>query len=168
MSYQKFTIQAFLSALAQAGMKHRQIVVLDCDTGLFNHSASFAKQFPQRFFTFGHSVSNAFGVAMGMARLGKIPFMFLSCMQLSQIFSQLKSLAVSNLTNVKIVSFSLQHQSVFLPVEDYIQKIPNLNVLNSVSRDELYTALEVLINDFRPTYIQLNNQIPSIKLSNKL
>lgn len=68
------TRDAYGKALADAGRKNPNIVVLDADLSKSTKTAVFAKEFPDRFFTCGIAEANMVGMAGGLAVSGKIPF----------------------------------------------------------------------------------------------
>ena len=70
----KATREAYGEALAELGRSNPNIVVLDADLAKSTFSATFAKEFPDRFFTVGIAEADMVGIAGGLALSGKIPF----------------------------------------------------------------------------------------------
>jgi len=70
----KATREAYGEALAEIGRKHPNVIALDADLAKSTFSATFAKEFPDRFFTVGIAEANMVGIASGLALSGKIPF----------------------------------------------------------------------------------------------
>ena len=70
----KATREAYGEALAELGRSNPSIIVLDADLAKSTFSATFAKEFPDRFFTVGIAEANMVGIAGGLALSGKIPF----------------------------------------------------------------------------------------------
>jgi transketolase len=68
------TRQAFGEALAAAGERWPNVVVLEADLAKSTRSELFAKRFPDRFFEMGIAEQNMIGVAAGLALSGKTPF----------------------------------------------------------------------------------------------
>ncbi|MGZ5140969.1 MAG: transketolase family protein [Burkholderiales bacterium] len=68
------TREAYGQALAELGKENGNIVVLDGDLAKSTFSATFGKQFPDRFFNVGIEEANLIGLAAGMALAGKLPF----------------------------------------------------------------------------------------------
>lgn len=60
--------------LKSCGEENQDIVVLDADVSGSTKSALFGKAFPERFFNCGISEYAMMGIAAGMAKNGKIPF----------------------------------------------------------------------------------------------
>lgn len=68
------TREAYGQALVELGRKNPNIVALDADLAKSTFSATFGKEFPDRFFTVGIAEANMVGIAGGLALAGKIPF----------------------------------------------------------------------------------------------
>lgn len=68
------TRDAYGKALADVGRKNPNVVVLDADLSKSTKTVTFAKEFPERFFTCGIAEANMVGMAGGLAVSGKIPF----------------------------------------------------------------------------------------------
>ncbi|MGH9492251.1 MAG: transketolase family protein [Terriglobales bacterium] len=70
----KATREAYGEALAELGRANPNIVALDADLAKSTFSATFGKEFPDRFFTVGIAEANMVGIAGGLALSGKVPF----------------------------------------------------------------------------------------------
>lgn len=68
------TREAYGQALAELGRTNPNIVVLDADLAKSTFSATFGKEFPERFWNIGIAEANMVGIAAGMALTGKLPF----------------------------------------------------------------------------------------------
>lgn len=68
------TREAYGQALAELGRANPNVVALDADLAKSTFSATFGKEFPERFFTAGIAEANMVGIASGLALCGKIPF----------------------------------------------------------------------------------------------
>ena len=68
------TREAYGQALAELGRSNPNVVALDADLAKSTFSATFAKDFPERFFTCGIAEADMVGIASGLALAGKIPF----------------------------------------------------------------------------------------------
>ena len=68
------TREAYGQALAQLGRENPNVVALDADLAKSTFSYTFAKEFPERFYTVGIAEANMVGIASGLALAGKIPF----------------------------------------------------------------------------------------------
>ncbi|MDP9268090.1 MAG: transketolase family protein [Acidobacteriota bacterium] len=70
----KATREAYGEALAEIGRKNPNVIALDADLAKSTFSATFGKEFPDRFFTVGIAEANMVGIAGGLALSGKLPF----------------------------------------------------------------------------------------------
>ena len=68
------TREAYGQALAELGRENPNIVALDADLAKSTFSATFGKEFPDRFYTVGIAEANMVAIAGGLALSGKIPF----------------------------------------------------------------------------------------------
>ncbi len=68
------TREAYGEALALAGEKDNDVVVLDADLSKSTKSVSFQKKFPDRFFNIGIAEQDMIGTAAGLAASGKKVF----------------------------------------------------------------------------------------------
>ncbi|HYX68963.1 MAG TPA: transketolase C-terminal domain-containing protein [Terriglobales bacterium] len=68
------TREAYGQALAELGRANPNVVALDADLAKSTFSATFAKDFPERFFTCGIAEADMVSIASGLALAGKIPF----------------------------------------------------------------------------------------------
>jgi len=68
------TREAYGQALAELGRTNPNVVALDADLAKSTFSATFAKEFPDRFYTCGIAEADMVGIASGLALSGKLPF----------------------------------------------------------------------------------------------
>lgn len=68
------TREAYGQALAELGRSNPDVVALDADLAKSTFSATFGKEFPDRFWNVGIAEANMVGIASGMALTGKLPF----------------------------------------------------------------------------------------------
>lgn len=68
------TREAYGQALAELGRNNPNIVALDADLAKSTFSATFGKEFPDRFWNIGIAEANMVGIASGLALAGKLPF----------------------------------------------------------------------------------------------
>ena len=98
------TREAFGRALAELGKENKDIVVCDADLSKSTMTHYFAKEFPDRFFSFGIAEANMVAQAAGMAYAGKIPFAAsFSAFVMNKGFEQLRVCVAYPRLNVKIV-----------------------------------------------------------------
>ena len=98
------TREAFGRALVDIGRENRDIVVCDADLAKSTMTTYFAKEFPDRFFSFGIAESNMVAHAGGLAYAGKIPFVSsFSAFVINKGFEQLRVCVAYPRLNVKVV-----------------------------------------------------------------
>lgn len=98
------TREAFGRTLVELGRENRDVVVCDADLSKSTMTTYFAKEFPDRFFSFGIAESNMVAAGCGMAYAGKIPFMAsFSAFVINKGFEQLRVAAAYPNLNVKVV-----------------------------------------------------------------
>jgi len=98
------TREAFGRALVELGRENKDIVVCDADLSKSTMTTYFAKEFPDRFFSFGIAEANMVAAGCGMAYAGKIPFISsFSAFVMNKGFEQLRVAAAYPNLNVKVV-----------------------------------------------------------------
>lgn len=96
------TRKAFGAALSKLTEKYPEIISLDGDTKNSTFAEIVAKEHPQHFFEMFIAEQNMVGVAVGLARRGKIPFASSFAAFLTRAYDQLRMAAVSQ-ANIKCV-----------------------------------------------------------------
>ncbi len=96
------TRKAYGNALVRLFPKYPNMVVLDGETSNSTYSEFFAKAYPQNYFEMFIAEQNMAGVALGLARQGKIPFISTFAAFFSRAFDQIRMAQYSD-TNVKYV-----------------------------------------------------------------
>jgi transketolase len=100
----KATRDAYGEALRDLGAEHPEIVVLDADLAKSTKSATFAEEFPHRFFNVGIQEANMVGMAGGLASCGKVPFISsFAAFVILKGFDQLRMAVAYPRLNVKVV-----------------------------------------------------------------
>jgi transketolase len=98
------TREAFGRALVELGRENKDVVVCDADLSKSTMTTYFAKEFPDRFFSFGIAEANMVAAGCGMAYAGKIPFVAsFSAFVINKGFEQLRVAAAYPNLNVKVV-----------------------------------------------------------------
>lgn len=92
---------AYGQALAELGQTNRQVVVLDAEVKNSTYSELFQTAFPERFFEMYIAEQNMIGVALGLSKCNKIPFVSTFAAFLTRAFDQLRMAAYSQ-PNLKI------------------------------------------------------------------
>ncbi|MEK7674014.1 MAG: transketolase [Patescibacteria group bacterium] len=96
------TRKAYGEALKKLYPKYPNIVALDAETKNSTFSEIFEKEYPSRFFEMFIAEQNMLGVALGLSKRGKIPFISSFAAFLTRAFDQIRMSAYSN-ANIKIV-----------------------------------------------------------------
>ena len=94
------TRKAYGEALSRIGVQYQNVVSLDGDVKNSTYSEIFKAKFPERFFEMFIAEQNMVGTAVGMARLGLIPFVSTFAAFLTRAFDQIRMASVGN-ANIK-------------------------------------------------------------------
>jgi transketolase len=98
------TREAFGRALVELGRENKDIVVCDADLSKSTMTTYFAKEFPDRFFSFGIAEANMVAAGAGMALAGKVPFVSsFSAFVINKGFEQLRACVAYPHVNLKVV-----------------------------------------------------------------
>jgi len=96
------TREAYGDALVAIGEKNKQTVVLDAEVSNSTYSGKFKKVFPNRYFEMFIAEQNMVSAALGISKLGFVPFLSSFAAFLSRGFDQLR-LAQYSQPNLKVV-----------------------------------------------------------------
>ena len=96
------TREAFGDALIQIGRTNSNVVVLDGETSNSTFSNKFAKAYPDRFFEMFIAEQNMVSTALGLSKIGFIPFVSTFSAFLTRVFDQIR-MAQYSIANLKIV-----------------------------------------------------------------
>ncbi|MBU1031976.1 transketolase [Patescibacteria group bacterium] len=94
------TRKAYGNALVRIFPKYPQMVVMDAETSNSTYSELFAKAYPKNYFEMFIAEQNMAGVALGFARMGKIPFISTFAAFFTRAFDQIRMAQYAQ-TNVK-------------------------------------------------------------------
>lgn len=94
------TRKAYGNALVKIFPKYPSIVVLDGETSNSTYSEIFAKAYPRNYFEMFIAEQNMVGVALGLARMGKIPFISTFAVFFTRAFDQVRMAQYAK-TNIK-------------------------------------------------------------------
>ena len=167
----KPTRKGYVEGILQAGRENDRVVVIEGDVSRSIGSASFEKEFPERFFNLGVSEQDMLGEAAGLALTGFIPFVgtygvFVAGRAWDQIRT---SICYMNL-NVKIAGAhggvsvgpdGATHQAL----EDValMRVLPNMHVLVPADANQTRAAVLTSMNTAGPVYIRFGrNPVPQI------
>ncbi|MFH1188441.1 MAG: transketolase [bacterium] len=100
------TRKAYGNALVRIATHNPTIVVLDAETSNATYANTFQKIFPDRFFEMFIAEQNMIGVAIGLARRGKLPFVSTFAAFLTRALDQIRMSQYSNANIVFVGSHS--------------------------------------------------------------
>src|SRR5213596_4007152 len=162
MKLGKSTREAFGLALAEAGGKHTDIVVVDGDVHNSTRTDFFAKKFPQRFFNVGIAESNLVGVGGGLASSGKRAWIasfaaFVMC----NAYDQLRMSVAFPCLDVKVVG---THAGISIGEDGPSQmgiedvslacSLPQFTVVVPADEPSTHKAVEALVRIKTPAYLR--------------
>jgi transketolase len=157
------TREAYGDALVELGAQREEVVVLDADVANSTYTERFGRTFPERFFNLGLCEAHMIGVAAGLSRCGKVPFVstfaiFAAQRALNQIF---QSVAYTN-ANVKIV---VTHAGITVgedgathqAIDDIavMRAVPNMTVVVPCDAEQTRQAVFAAAEHEGPVYIRL-------------
>jgi len=161
------TRDGFGEALVKLGGINENVVALGADLVHSVRAMWFQQKFPERFFQVGIAEQNMTGIASGLAKMGKIPFMstfgvFITGRNWDQIRM---SVAYPN-ANVKLCA---SHTGVFSVGEDgashqctediaLMRVLPNMTVLVPCDKPETYKATFAAAEIKGPVYIRFGRE----------
>jgi transketolase len=165
------TREAYGEALKELGKVNKDVVVLDADLSKSTKTATFKKEFPDRFFNVGIAEQNLIGTSAGLAAAGKIPFASSFAMfAAGRAFEIIRNSVAYPKLNVKIAAThagltvgedGASHQAL----EDLsiMRSIPNMVVLNPADAVEAKAAVFKAAEYKGPVYIRLGrSKVPVI------
>ena len=168
------TRAAFGKALAEAGAKNQNVVVLDADLSCSTKSQIFAQKFPDRFYQMGIAEANMIGTASGLALAGKIPFICSFACFVTGRYDIIRISIAYSQANVKIVG---THAGIAVGPDGYSQMgleditlmraLPSMGVLQPCDDIETEQAIHYLTLHHGPVYIRLTRQnLPRLHADN--
>ena len=149
---------SMMKALFELASGDKNVILITADLG-FGVFEDFAKQFPNQFINIGIAEQNMIGVASGLARAGKKPYVYSGSIFLCmRAYEQIRDdVAYQNL-NVKLIGtgasgfLGFTHNMSEMENEyDLLKNLPNLDLFFPKDSDLLK---EALLND-NPTYIRI-------------
>jgi len=159
----KATREAYGEALAELGKRNSKVVVLDADLSKSTKTATFQKDFPERFINVGIAEADLMGTAAGFATAGMIPFASTFAMfAAGRAFEQIRNTIAYPKLNVKIcpthAGISVgedggSHQSI----EDLtlMRAIPGMVVLCPADAEETKQMIFAAAEYDGPVYVRL-------------
>lgn len=153
---------AYGEALAQLGHEDPRIVALDADLAHATMSATFAAEFPKRFFNAGIAEANMVDMAAGLASMGYIPFASTFAVFAGRAFEQIRNGVAYPHLNVK---FGMTHAGITLgedggshqAVEDMalMRALPGMTILVPCDARETFRAVRAAARIDGPVFLRL-------------
>ena len=152
--------------LKKLGSIHKEIVVLDADLSSSTKTASFGKEFPDRFFNMGISEQSMVSAAAGLALSGKKVFASTFAVFLMRTYEQLRqSICYNNVS----ANFVVTHAGITVGedgathqiVEDVgiMAGLPNMKVTVPVDSIETRSVIDYLVEKGSgPNYVRLSRE----------
>lgn len=157
------TREAYGKALAEIGLKNKNIVVLDADLSKSTKTADFRSVCPERFINMGIAEGNMMAVAAGMASCGKIPFAStFAIFAAGRAYEQIRNSICYPKLNVKICAThagltvgedGASHQSI--ADISLMRSIPNMTVICPSDAVETEATIIAIAEYNGPCYVRL-------------
>lgn len=164
------TSEVYGKTLVDLGAKHDDIVALTADLAKSTKIGIFGEKYPDRFFNVGIAEQNMIGIASGLAKAGKVPFVssfsvFTSLRCADQVHTDV---CYQNL-NVKIIathagtSFG-QAGSTHHAIEDLavVRSFVNMKVIVPADGIETANAVKAAYETPGPVYIRINRGFDNV------
>jgi transketolase len=161
------TRDGFGEALVKLGEINDKIVALGADLAHSVRSMWFAQKFPERFFQVGIAEANMTGIAAGLARVGKIPFIStFGVFASGRNWDQVRMSIAYPKMNVKICA---SHTGVFSVGEDgashqslediaLMRILPNMTVIVPCDKPETVKATFAAAEVKGPVYLRFGRE----------
>lgn len=158
--------EAYGEKLAEVGGKHRDMIVMDCDTSTSTKTVLFAKKYPERFFEMGIAEQSMVATAAGLALSGKKVFASTFAIFLTRAYEQLRQSICYNNLDVKLV---VSHAGLTVGedgathqiVEDVgmMTGLPNMKVIVPADSVETRSVIDYLVEKTStPYYVRLSRE----------
>lgn len=152
--------------LREIGRRNSDLVVLDADLSSSTKTATFGREFPERFFNMGISEQSMITAAAGLALSGKKVFASTFAVFLTRTYEQLRQSVCYNNLDVKLV---VTHAGLTVGedgathqiVEDVgiMSGLPNMKVIVPVDSIETASVIDFLVEKTRtPYYVRLTRE----------
>src|SRR3989344_710798 len=164
------TRDGFGNAIVKLG-ENPKIVVLDADLCSSTRSEKFGEKYPERYFNVGIAEQNLVGLAVGLAKTGKIPFAcsFASFLP-NRAHDQIRMSVAYNKANVKLVA---SHAGL-LTGEDgasaqelgdigTMRTLPGMTIIQPADGTEAELATQAIAQHQGPCYLRLTrSKVPDV------
>ena len=165
------TRAGFGDGLLDIAEKIPEVVVVDADLRHSVQTLKFAEKYPQRAFNIGIAEQNMVGVAAGLAKAGKIPFLAsFAVFATGLTFNQIRQSVCYSNNNVKIVGthagiLTGEDGATHQALEDIalMRSLPNLKVYCPADYHEARAMISKIATEKSPCYLRLGRQkVPAI------
>jgi transketolase len=153
---------AYGEALAKLGRENENVVALDADLAHATMSATFADEFPDRFFNAGIAEANMVDMAAGLSLMGYIPYASTFAVFAGRAFEQIRNGVAYSHLNVK---FGMTHAGITLgedggshqAIEDIaiMRSLPGMTIVVPCDANETYKAVKAASEIDGPVYLRL-------------
>ena len=166
MSEKKATRQGYGDGLVELGKKYSDVIVLDADLGHATGSLAFQKEFPDRYIETGIAEQNLIGMAVGLSKVGYVPFASSFAMfTAGRAFEIIRNAAAYSKANVKIAG---SHSGITPAgdggthqcIEDIaaLRAVPNMTVLSPCDYNQAKQIVEAAYHLKGPVYIRTSRE----------
>lgn len=166
MSDRKATRQGYGDGLVELGKTHENLIVLDADLGHATGTLAFHKAFPDRYIEAGIAEQNMIGMAVGLSKVGYVPFASSFAMfAAGRAFEIIRNAVAYSGANVKIVG---SHSGITPAgdggthqcIEDLaaMRAIPNMTVLSPCDYNQAKKLVELAYLYEGPVYMRTSRE----------
>lgn len=135
--------------ILQLAKKYKNLVILSASLKMHTYCQSFAKFFPDRYFSFGLAEENVASVAAGFALKGKLPLIMADKRFIGSAWEQIRNDICEPNLNVKIVVEADLSQKVLHEDLELVKILPNMEVFSVEGWDE------EIFSKYGPAYIRI-------------
>lgn len=153
--------KAYITALNEIMTRDARVCSLLSDSGT-DYDMMLARDFPDRVFNFGIAEQNKVGVAAGLAKMGKIPFVYTTGSFLAyRSYEFIRNDVCMQKRNVKVMGMGMGSWSTLGPshhtTEDIaaLRALPNLTFFAAASPLQLIRMMHAAHQTDGPVYIRL-------------
>lgn len=131
--------EIFVRELIKKAKKDKNIILLNDDTG-FNLFEEFAKKFPKQYFNCGITEQTIMGIAAGLAKMGKKPYVYgIIPFAIMRCYEQLRDDVCYHNANVVIIGVGGYQYYRFLGFTHNIEKNEDVKILKHLPNIKIYT-----------------------------
>ena len=130
---------AFIKTLEELAKKDKGVMLLNDDTG-FNLFEDFEKKFPDQYINCGITEQTYMGIAAGLARSGKKPYVYgIIPFAIMRCYEQLRDDVCYHNADVKIVAVGGYQYYKFLGFTHNIEKDEDIRILKHLPNIKIHT-----------------------------